>query len=190
MPENAAALVESSSRPRISIGELVERSGVAILLVLLIVFFSVNPTTADGFTSTANLQNIFANQSVTGLIALGMVIPLVAGYFDLSAAAIAGLANVTVAAVAGTHHHSLLLGALAGIGVALLAGVINGFMVAVVRLNGFVYTLGVSILIGGLLQLYTQGQTIGAGLPPSFAAWGGEKYLGIAKPFWLLMIIA
>jgi ribose transport system permease protein len=190
MAESAAALVERDARPRTSIGELVERSGIPLLLLALIVFFSLSSETGEAFRSSANLQNIFANQSVTGLIALGMVIPLVAGYFDLSVPAIAGLANVTVAAVAGTHHQSLLIGLLAGLGVAVLAGAINGLLIAVVRLNPFVYTLGVYILIGGLLQFYTKGQTIGSDLPASFGAWGSEKFLGIARPFWLLMVVA
>jgi len=191
MPESAAASVKRNTpRERTSIGALVERSGIPLFLLALIIFFSLNSETGEAFRSSANLQNIFANQSVTGLIALGMVIPLVAGYFDLSVAAIAGLSNITVAAVAGTHHQSILVGLLAGIGVAVLAGAINGFLVAGVRLNPFVCTFGTYILIGGLLQLYTHGQTIGTELPQSFAAWGSEKILGIAKPFWLLMIVA
>ena len=82
-------------RPRFRLD--LERSGLPIFLVVLIVVFAVIPSTGEDFRTLLNIQNVLAYQSVTGLIALAMVIPLAAGYFDLSVAAIAGLSNVTVA---------------------------------------------------------------------------------------------
>jgi ribose transport system permease protein len=156
----------------------------------LIVIFSLDSSIGSTFRSTANLQNIFGNQSVTGLIALGMVVPLVGGYFDLSVAAIAGVASVTFAAISGTHHQSVGVGIAAGILLALLFGAANGVLVAVLRLNPFVTTFGTYVIISGLLELYTRGQTIGAGLPADLNNWSSTKLLGIALPFWLLMLIA
>jgi ribose transport system permease protein len=166
-----------------------ERAGVPILLLILVVFFS-SSSIGDLFLSPANLQNIFANQSVTGLIAIGMVVPLVAGYFDLSVAAIAGLASVTFAAVSGTHEMPVPVGLMAALAVALGAGAFNAGLVAILRLNPFITTFGTFVLIGGLLQLYTGGRTIGNGLPPTLSSWGTEKLLGVALPFWLLILVA
>ena len=177
-------------RRKISVSSILEKSGLPILLFALIIFFSLNETTSVAFKSAANRQNIFANQSVTGLIALGMVVPLVAGYFDLSVAAIAGLSAVTVASVSGTYGQPVVVGIIAALLVALVAGCVNALLVAVVRLNPFITTFGTYILIGGLLELYTGGSTIGNGLPDSFGNWGSEKFLGVALPFWLLMIVA
>jgi ribose transport system permease protein len=179
-------------RPRLTVhGALgtVERGGLLILLVLLIVFFAVDATTGDVFRSSANVRSILANQSVTGLIALAMVVPLVCGSFDLSAAAVTGLANVTAAAVIGTHGQSVLVGILAAMAVALLAGAINGTLVAVLKLNAFVVTLGTFTLIGGLLLFYTEGQTITSGIPASLGNWGSYDYLGVPRPFWLLLVL-
>src|SRR5918997_1167238 len=117
------------------LGGLVERSAVPIFLVLMVLFFAFNPTIGDAFTSSANIQNILANQSVTGLIALGMVVPLVAGYFDLSVAAVAGLSNVTVAALLAPHQQGVVVSVLAGLAVGVVAGAVNGFLVAVLKLN-------------------------------------------------------
>jgi ribose transport system permease protein len=44
-------------------------------------------------------------------------------------------------------------------------------------------------LLGGLLQFYTKGITITEGIPSSFSNWGSLQYLGIPRPFWLLVII-
>jgi ribose transport system permease protein len=185
----AKPAVNTGSR-RAWVTNMLERSGLPIFLVLLIIFFSINETTGSSFRSSANLENIFANQSVTGLIALGTVIPLVAGYFDLQVAAVAGLSNVAFAALSGTHHDPVIVGLIGAIVIALVAGAITGALVAFLRLSPFICTLGTYIFIGGLLQWYTQGQTIGTNLPASVGNWGSEKWLGIATPFWLLMIVA
>jgi ribose transport system permease protein len=186
----SSAAPANRTRGSFSISTVLERYGIPLLLLILVLFFSVYGPTSLAFRSQANAQNIFANQSVTGLVALGMVIPLVAGYFDLSVAAIAGLASVTVAAVSGTHGQPILVGIIVAIVISVLAGCVNGLLVAIVGLNPFITTFGTYVLLGGLLQFYTQGSTVGNGLPGSFGDWGSQRFLGVAVPFWLLMGIA
>lgn len=166
-----------------------ERSGLVIALVALIVWFSIDGRTGDIFTSEANLRQVLSNQSVTGLIALAMIMPLVAGYFDLSVAAIAGLSSVTTAALMGTHDWPVWAAIVGALLVGAIAGALNGFLVAVIKLNGFIVTLGTYILIGGLLSWYTQGQTIAEGIPESFGTWGSLTWLGVPRPFWLLIVV-
>jgi ribose transport system permease protein len=175
---------------RISPAELLERFGLVFLLVALFVFFSVNSTSSEAFRSEANIQNLLSNQGVTGLIALAMVIPLVCGYFDLSVAAVAALANVTTAALIGTHGDPIWIGILGALLIAGFTGCVNGFLVAGLKLNAFVVTLGTYTFIGGCLQWYTHGQTIASGIPASFGRWGSENWLGVPRPFWLLIGVA
>ena len=177
-------------RERYSIGHALESAGIPILLVLLVLFFGFVSSVGDLFLSSANLHNIFANQSVTGLIAIGMVIPLVAGYFDLSVAAIAGLSSVTFASVSGTHQQPLLAGIVAGLVVAFAAGAVNAVLVAVLRLNPFIATFGMYILIGGLLEWYTDGSPVGNGLPNSLGDWSNKEISGVSVLFWLLILLA
>jgi len=187
----AVAPAEVQTRSRFaSLGALAERSAIPIFLLVLVIFFGTYPKTSSTFFSAANIQNILANQSVTGLIALGMVIPLVAGYFDLSVSAIAGLSNVVFASLVAQHGQSVAVGVIAGLAVGVVAGAVNATLVAIVKLNPFITTLGTYILIGGLLQLYTKGQTITNGFPLGAALWSSGKWLGIARPFWLLMVVA
>jgi ribose transport system permease protein len=181
---------ERKSRSIVSaVGNLGERAALPALLVIMILFFSLHPTTGAIFTSSANIQNITANQSVTGLIALGMVIPLVAGYFDLSVAAIAGLSTVTVVALVGTHGLPVAVGLAGGLAVGLAAGAVNGILVGGLRLNPFITTFAMYVIVGGLLQLYTKGHIL-TGMPAGLGTWAAGKWLGIARPFWLLMAIA
>jgi ribose transport system permease protein len=185
----SGARATARRRPSFSIVDLLERAGLPLFLLVLIIFFVVNPTSSTPFQSTPNVQNLLGNQSVTALVALAMVIPLIAGYFDLSVAAIAGLANVTAASVMATHHQSVIVGLLAAVAVGVAAGCVNAFLVAGLKLNGFIATLGTYTLLGGILQYYTHGTTI-LGVPESFSNWGSLKWLGLPRPFWLLMAVA
>jgi ribose transport system permease protein len=165
-----------------------EQFGLPILLVLLILFFATYPTSGAAFRSSANISNILAGQSVTGIIALAMVIPLAAGYFDLSIAAIAGVANVAAASIIVTHGQSIWVGMLGALVIGAVIGAVNGVLVAYLKVNGLIVTLGTYTVLGGLLSWYTQGASI-SGVPASFGNWGSLKWLGIPRPFWLLIVV-
>jgi ribose transport system permease protein len=176
------------SRGRLSVSPLtvLERWGLGIFLLILIVFFALDSTSGGAFRSSGNIKNVLGNQAVTGLIALAMVVPLVCGYFDLSVAAVAGLSNVASAALI-SHGSPVVIGVVGGIAIGVAAGSINGLLVAGLKLNGFIVTLGTYTLVGGLLQLYTQGVSILTGIPFSVIAWSNKSWLGIPRPFVLLI---
>lgn len=168
----------------------VERGGLPLLGAALFIFFALNSKSGSVFISSANIKNILGNQAVTGLVALAMVVPLVSGYFDLSVSATTGVANVALAAAIGTHHWPIAGGIAFAVAIGALIGLINGFLVAGLRLNAFVVTLGTYTLLGGLVELYTKGQLITAGIPSSFGQWGSENWLGVPRPFVLLVVVA
>ncbi|WP_246243646.1 ABC transporter permease [Amycolatopsis pithecellobii] len=169
---------------------LLEQFGLPLLLVAMIVVFAVNPTTGAVFSSEANINNILGNQAVTALVALAMVVPLVAGYFDLSVSAVTGLSNIAVAAIIGPYGLPIPVGIVIGLVIGALIGFLNGFLVAKVRLNGFVVTLGTYTFLLGVIAYYTHGALITSGIPPSFGDWTSETTLGVPRPFILLVIVA
>lgn len=169
-------------------GQSAEQFGLPVLFVVMVVFFATYSTSHTAFTSSANINNILAGQSVTGIIALGMVVPLAAGFFDVSIAAIAGVANVTAAALIVEHGQPVWVGMLAALLVGGLLGAANGVLVAYFRVNGLIVTLGSSTVLGGLLTWYTKGASI-SGVPDSLGNWGSLKWLGIPRPFWLLIVV-
>ena len=184
-----ARRVEQTDRTRVAL-DFLERAGLPILMALMFAFFALDSKSGSIFTSSANLDNILGNQAVTGLVALAMVVPLVSGYFDLSVSATTGVANVAMAALIGTHGWPIFPAMIAVLAIGAFIGVVNGLLVAKMRLNGFVVTLGTYTLLGGLVQLYTKGQLITNGIPSSFGNWGAEDWFGLPRPFILLMIVA
>jgi ribose transport system permease protein len=166
-----------------------ERLGLPIVFALMVLFFATG-SEGDAFMSKANLENILGGQAVVGVVALAMIPPLVAGYFDLSVAAIAGISNVAIAAAIGRHGVSVEIAILIGIALGATIGFLNGFAVAKLRLNAFIVTFGSYVLLTGVLTWYTKGNQIIENIPPSIGAWGGEHWLGLPRPFVALVAIA
>jgi ribose transport system permease protein len=175
---------------RAVLAELVERGGLIILLVLVIIYFGARADTSQVFLSSANIKNILGDQAVVGLIALAMIPPLTAGYFDLSVAATAGVANIAFASAVGPHSASILVGIALAVGLSLAVGLTNGLLVAQLKLNGFVVTLGMATFLGGVATWYTKGSTIAEGIPSEVGAWGSSQTLGLPNPFLLLIGVA
>lgn len=175
-----------SSRVRLTL----EGGVLPILLVLLIVLVAVNPTSGPIFLSPPNVANLLRGQSVTGVIALAMVIPLVCGYFDLSVAATAGVAAVTFATVVGPQGLPIWVGIIAVAVVSLLIGCLNGYLVAYARFDAFVITLGTYTLLGGAIQWFTNGRPISQGIPDEVGDWAAQRLIGVPYPFLALIVVA
>jgi ribose transport system permease protein len=119
----------------------------ALLLFLLaeMVFFTFN---SPYFLTWPNWVNIITALSITGILAAGGTILLIAGQFDLSV----GSGTAFVALMFAIAAQSL--GILPATGVALLVGagigILNGFLVTVVGVNALITTLGTLAIFRGL----------------------------------------
>jgi ribose transport system permease protein len=143
-------------------------------------FSALNPSV---FATTANAQTIASTQATVALLALAAMLPLVVGQFDISVGYQFGLAQGLCAHLiinAGVPAGAAILVTLAA---GAVIGVVNGVLVAKVKLNSFVATLGVGILVLGLTQWLTKDVTINGPLPELFTDLGRDAIAGIPLPF-------
>lgn len=182
--------VEGPSRGRAYdvLSETVSRFALIGVLVLLWVVFSlINP---DVFATTSNLQSILSVQAMTGLLALAVVVPLVAGHFDLSTGFQLGLAQslCAVLVIQNGWHPLLALGTVVALGVVI--GVINGQLITRLDLPSFTTTLGTGMLVLGLTEWLTQNQVITGPAPTWFLDLGRVRVAGVPLPFVYLAVAA
>lgn len=170
-------------------GVLLERYALVGIFILVFLFFTFHPETSASFLTKPNIDNVLRNIAVTGILAMGILVPLVAGYFDLSVPAIAGAANVVVAALLCTYEQPIWLALLAGLLVGPIIGVVTAFLAGVLRLNALIATLGMYTLLGGVLLEYTGGREINQGFPVSLGNWGISDALGVPWPLWMFAIV-
>jgi len=161
-------------------------SGLYVWAALILLFAIWIPHT---FLTTNNFQITAGNQAITAMLALGLIIPLSAGVFDLSFAGMAGV-SVCITAWVQTHGQSPLVAALAAIAAGAVVGAVNGFIVVALRVNSFIATLGMSSLLLAVAYWITNGQQITSGFNQSFLNFGTSTFLGLAYPFYVMLGLA
>jgi ribose transport system permease protein len=161
-------------------------SGLYVWAALIIIFAIWVP---DTFLRTNNIQIIAGNEAITGMLALGIIIPLAAGVFDLSFAGVCGL-SVAVTAWAQVEGYNPFVAAIMAIAAGTLVGVINGFVVVQLKVNSFIATLGMSSLLLAATYWITDGKQIVQGFSEAFLDLGNLQLLGIPLPFYAMLILA
>jgi D-xylose transport system permease protein len=131
-----------------------------MLAALGAIWFYFYWATGGIFLTPRNLSNLMLQTSVTGVLAVGMLMVIVAGQIDLSVGAVLGLAG-GVAAIALTNWNyglvpSILLAILIGVGINLF----QGSLVAYAKIPAFIVTLGGLLAWRGAIKGVTQGETI------------------------------
>ncbi|EIV3803803.1 TPA: ABC transporter permease [Klebsiella aerogenes] len=135
---------------------------IALLLVLAVDslvaphFFQVLLQDGRLFGSPIDILN---RAAPVALLAIGMTLVIATGGIDLSVGAVMAIAGATAASmtVAG---HSLPVVLLAALGAGALAGLWNGILVAVLKIQPFVATLILMVAGRGVAQLITSGQIV------------------------------
>lgn len=140
------------------------RAGNVGLPVALVVTLVVGTTLSSRFLTMSNLINVLNAAAVVGLIALPMTyVLIVRSLADLSvpaAMATGGIVTVSVQPVLGT-----IGGLCLGVAAAGLAGFSSGVLIAYVRANPIIITLGVNTLLLGLAQALVGGTIVYASDP-------------------------
>jgi simple sugar transport system permease protein len=164
---------------------------VPAIIVIAIVGYLINPV----FLKSDNLINILQTMSEIGLLVLAQTLVLVAGRMDLSLESTFGLAPGVAAwliVAPGVTHG---LGALPGwtavpvtLAVGVVVGLVNGLLIVRFKLHGFVVTLGMLIVLRGLLTGISGGQTF-FGLPNSMLYLGTTLWLGVPVSVYLCFLM-
>jgi ribose transport system permease protein len=128
------------------------------VLILLFIFIAFMAATKPAFSKWDNITNILAEFTVYGVTACAMTTAIICAEFDLSASSV--FAWSTVLFVSMTNMIGLLPAFIITIASGTIWGAINGWLVAKVKINAFVVTLGTMTFVKGLAFFYTNGEPI------------------------------
>ena len=158
-------------------------------LLALVAVCATTAALSDRFLSPVNLNNILLQASVMSVIVMGMTFVIIAGGFDLSVGSTVALSGTVAAWVMLETHWSV--GVTAGIAAGAVVGYINGLIVAHLRVNPFITTLGSMVVVRGIVLLITDGRPIvgDEGLPGTFLELGRSRLLGIHVLVWLPLVL-
>ena len=184
------------------------------LLVLVVVMNFASPY----FLTEGNIQNVAKNFSFIAIATLGATFVIITGGIDLSVGSMMCFSAMITSMVmtqlstpgmpgASLFVHAaadgktilanvpgliLFISVLAGLGTALVVGLVNGFCIAVLKLSPFVTTLGMLSIVRGLCYVVSNGRGSFPGGPDAdyfYALTSGDLY-GLPAPFIYLVILA
>ena len=144
----------------------IRESGIVVVLAL---FIAVTAGIQHRFLSESNIQFVLVNTTIFALLALGETMVVVSRNVDLSVGSVLGMSAYVSASLFGHGQHSIPLVFLAGLGVGLGWGMVNGLLVAAGRVPSLVVTLATLYIIRGVDILIVGGGMVTANsLPNSF----------------------
>jgi ribose transport system permease protein len=161
-------------------------SAIYVFAVIFVVFSLWVP---DTFLSGDTWRALISSQAVTGILAVGLVIALSAGAFDLAIGTTLGFGSILVAWLLVNRGvpivPAIVLTVLAGA----VVGMLNGLLVVKARIDSFIATLGMSSILLAMIAWVSSSQQI-LGLSSSFQKLGTTDIFGLTLPVYLMIAIA
>jgi ribose transport system permease protein len=181
--------------PPTTVGELIGRYAVVLVLVVMVIGFSIALTST--FFTAQNFQTIAGQQAVAGLVALALLPTLIAGDFDLSIGGILTLAGTVSIGLQIDQGMTWPVAIAVAVVIGGAIGLINALAVVKFGINSLIATLAMGTILGGVVNWQTGGKVIYGDVADAFTnlgRWdfvagipGSVLYLaGIGVLLWLL----
>ncbi len=169
------------------VGLFVEKYGVIVAWVAVIVFFSV--MRPDTFAQTATIRLILSTQTVVLGAALALMITLAVGELDLSIGSVVGFGGALMAVLNGEHQMSAPAALVLTLAVCLLFGAVNAVLVVYVGVQSIIVTLGSGTFLAGLTLAISSSQVV-TGISPSVITFMTKPRLfQVPAPFFLALVL-
>lgn len=179
--ETASAERERTTRAKV--GSFLQQQGALVMLVVVCLIATFR---YDAFLSSENLLNVLRQNSMLGLVALGMTFVILTGGIDLSVGSILALAGVVAAFLA---PYGVVVAVLGAVAVGTLLGLINGVVIAKGRIQPFIVTLGMMIAARGLTLAITDEKSVRIPSAQTDLAWLGRGEIGDFLPVPIVILI-
>ena len=177
----------ASSKRWFSKAWLMEQKSLIALLVLIAIVSTLSPN----FFTVNNFFNILQQTSVNAIMAVGMTLVILTSGIDLSVGSLLALTGAVAASMVGADVNAFVAvaGALA-LGAAI--GACTGVIVAKGKVQAFIATLVMMLLLRGVTRVYTDGSPINTGFTDNaelFGWFGIGRPFGLPTPVWLMIIV-
>jgi ribose transport system permease protein len=161
--------------------------GVVYLYALIWIVFSL--WIPDTWTMWLTHRSVLNQNAILMVVAIGLLVPLAAGVFDLSIGATISASAVTVGWGMVEADWSVPVAILVALLVGVLVGFINGLLVVKVKIDSFIATLAMSSVLTAYSVWRSNNRSI-LGFPDSFKNLATEFVWGVNKTVIVALVIA
>jgi ribose transport system permease protein len=162
--------------------KLYEKFGIFMFIVAGAIFLTI---ATPNFLKLNTILNIIAQGSYAALVGYGMMLALMSGGFDLSVESVMALVSVFLAILIPVIGIPLAI--LASVLIGSVVGLINGVIIAKLKVNPLITTLSMTTIIKGVALLVAGGKMIVI-LQKRFMTIGTGKLLGIPIPIYVMVV--
>jgi ribose transport system permease protein len=141
------------------------------------------------FLTSTNWKTLIDDSAITSLAAVGLVLPLAAGVFDLAIGTEVGFGAIVVAWLLINRGVPMVPAILLTLVGGALVGLVSALLVVKVRIDSFIATLGISSILTAVITWVSGGEQI-LGLSPSFQDLGTKQIFGLTLPVYLMLAVA
>ena len=160
------------------------------LVAIMVVLGALVSVAAPQFLTFANLSAVAVLASIYAVAAVGEALVIITRNIDLSVEAMIGVVAYCVASVLERHALDAPAAIVLGIGIGLLLGMVNGVIVAVLKVPSIVATLGTLSIFRGVDYVIAGSHQVPlAGLPPGFTDPARTNLLGVLPVFVLVALV-
>lgn len=172
------------SKKQAAVQWLKDNNTYLILLAMII----VSAIISSNFLTGQNLGNLIKQNSIKGMLAIGMLLIIMTGDIDLSVGSIAGASNILVAVALVDWSMSAGISIFLAIAVSVAMGAVNGFFIVYRKLPAFIVTLAMMTIARGFAYLWSGGRPISVSNPVLVAIKQNE-FLGLPPYVWFFVVI-
>jgi ribose transport system permease protein len=167
----------------------VQKIGAVYVLFVIVVIFSVwKPSLFPNWTTAKSVVN---ENAIAALAAMAIIVPLCTGTFDLSIGNVMALVSVSLAWLIVQHGVGIGLAIVIVLGMALLVGVFNAFIVVVLGIDSFIATLGSGAVLQAINYLISKDETVtNPHMSSAFGSIAQSSVGGIQVPVFVVVAIA
>ena len=164
-------------------------TNISALYIAAALFVLFSLWVPDTFLTASTWHSLFANSSLTALVAIAVTIPLSAGVFNLAVGTEVGMAAILSAWLIEKQHLGLAPSVALTLVAGCLIGATTGTLIIRAKIDSFIATLGMSSILIALTS-WTSGDQQILDLPQSFQNLATSELLGFTYPVWIMLGVA
>jgi ribose/xylose/arabinose/galactoside ABC-type transport system permease subunit len=166
-------------------GAFLQKQGALVALILLVIFASIK---YDTFLTSLNILNILKQNSMIGILAIGMTFVILMKGIDLSVGSLLALGGIMAAMLS---PYGIIVALVVPVIITALLGCVNGLIIAKLKIEPFIVTLAMMIGVRGFIYAFTEEKTMTVDdrYTQFFSDLGNGAFIGIPNPVWIFVII-
>lgn len=130
---------------------------ILIWIVTIVIFSFMMP---DIFFRWNNFAMMFGSKAVVVIVSFAVMIPLIAGDFDMSAASVLTLSAMIIAVTNVNLGYPIVVSVLLALAVSCVVGLVNGYIITTLDVNPFIVTMAVGTILNGITHMISKSLTI------------------------------